>query len=117
MKKFKISMFALIAIVMGIAASAFTSPAIHSNKKPLVTTWFQFMGSDPTNVGQVQNYLNYQYVNGSPCSGSSKICAVDVDGIASPGQNPSNAFSPTLKSELQNVILHGNSYGDISKKP
>lgn len=117
MKKFKISVFAVIAIVMGIAASAFTSPNFHSNKKPLVITWFQFMGSDPTNVADVQNYMNYQYVNGSPCSGSSKICAVDVNGIASSGQHPSNAFSSTLKNELQNVILHGNSYGDISKKP
>ncbi|HXS55665.1 MAG TPA: hypothetical protein VN726_06050 [Hanamia sp.] len=117
MKKFKISMIAVFAIVMGIAASAFTSSPVNSNMKPLTTTWFQFMGSDPTNVADVQNYQNYSYVNGLPCSGSSRICAVQVDGPTTPGAQPSSAFSSTLKSELQNVILHGNSYGDISKKP
>jgi hypothetical protein len=117
MKHFKISMIAVVAIVMGIAASAFTSSTAKSNKKPLTVTWFQFMGSDPTNVSEVQNYQNYNYVNGQPCSGSSLICAVDVDGATTVGAHPSSPFTTTLKAELQNVILHGNSYADISKKP
>lgn len=54
MRHFKISMIAVLAIVMGIAASAFTSNRANSNKKPLTTTWFQFMGSDPTNVADLR---------------------------------------------------------------
>jgi hypothetical protein len=40
-----------------------------------------------------------------------------VNGPATPGAQPSSAFSTTLKNELQDVILNGHSYGDISKKP
>ncbi len=118
MKRLKISTFAVIAIIMGIAASAFTSSkVINPSKGPLAFTWFQFMGSDPNNLSQVQNYLNYNYQTGLPCSGSSKICAVETNGTATVGQHPSSAFSTTLKNELSDVINNGGSYADISKKP
>lgn len=102
-------MIAVVAIVMGIAASAFTS--VHSSKadSPSTMTWFQFTGSDPTDLAQVQNYLNYSYTNGQACSGSTtKICAVQVDGQATPGQHPASAFSTTLKNEIKDVVQNGN---------
>lgn len=53
MKKFKISMFALIAIVMGIAASAFT--VVHTNVRPKAenTYWF-LMDASGTQVTTTQ---------------------------------------------------------------
>jgi hypothetical protein len=117
MKRLKISMFAVIAIVMGIAASAFTTSKMTSpDKGQLTTTWFQFMGTDPTDVSQVQDNTNYSYGTGLPCSGSNRICAVFTDGVASADEQPEE-FSDQLKSELENVILHGSSYSDISKRP
>jgi hypothetical protein len=117
MKHLKISIVAVVAIVMGIAASAFTSKKIVKDEAPETMTWFQFTGSDPTNVAQVQNYLNYSYTDGQPCSGlTNKICAVEANGVASPGQHPSSAFSSTLKSELQDVIDNGSTYPDITQR-
>lgn len=118
MKQFKISMFAVIAIVMGIAASAFTTSKMASpDKGQLTTTWFQFMGTDPTDLSQVQDYNNYSYVDGTPCSGSTnKICAVEADGVASSGQHPSAGFSSTLKSELSDVVNNVATYPDISQR-
>ncbi|HEU5054507.1 MAG TPA: hypothetical protein VFT78_15435 [Hanamia sp.] len=116
MKKIKVSLFAVIAIVMGIAASAFT----HRHeiiKHPATLTWFSFTGSDPTDAAQVKNSMNYTWTNGQACSGSTnKVCAVRVDGIASPGQHPSSSFSSTLQSELQDVIDNTNSYPDITQR-
>jgi hypothetical protein len=118
MKQIKVSIFAVIAIVMAIAASAFTKVK-HSNAiHPSTLTWFRFAGSDPTDPVQVKNYMNYTWTDGQPCSGSTnQICAVQVDGIASSGQHPSSVFSPTLKSELQNVIDDpANSYSDVTQR-
>lgn len=117
MKHLKISMFAVVAIVMGIAASAFTSSkSVNFGKEPLTYTWFKFTG-DPTNLSQIQDYTNYSYVNGLPCSGSNLICAVEANGTASMGQHPSAPFSSTLKTELANEFNHTGSYPDISQKP
>jgi hypothetical protein len=103
MKHLKISMIAVLAIIMGIAASAFTTSNGKSpDKGKLTIAWFQFMGSDPTDVSQVQDNTNYSYVNGLPCSGSNRICAVNTDGVASQNGQP-DAFSQTLKDELQGV--------------
>lgn len=117
MKHFKISMIAVIAIVMGIAASAFTTNN-QSNEEHgrLTTAWFQFMGSDPTNLSQVQDNTNYSYQSGLPCSGSNHICAVQTAGVASSGAQP-DPFTQQLKDELADVVTNGASYSDISKKP
>jgi hypothetical protein len=117
MKKFKMSFFGILAISLGISISAFTGrKAGEPANIPLTVTWFKFMGSDPTTVSQVQNSANYSYVNGQPCSGSNLICAVNTSGTATSGHQP-DPFSPALKSELQDVINNGSSYGDISKRP
>ena len=67
MKKFKVSIFAVIAIVMGIAASAFTAP-----KAPLSDGWFTInANADPTLAA------SYTYSGASsPCSGSDVLCAI-----------------------------------------
>jgi hypothetical protein len=90
---------------MGIASSAFTINH-HSGKiHPTTLTWFRFSGSDPTNPTQVKNSMNYTWTDGQPCSGpTNKICAVQVDGVASQGQHPASSFSPALQGKLQDVI-------------
>lgn len=67
MKRFKISIFAVIAIVMGIAASAFTAPQTN-----LSDGWFTLnANSDPTQAS------SYTYSGTtSPCSGSDVLCAI-----------------------------------------
>jgi hypothetical protein len=67
MKKIKVSIFAVIAIVMGIAASAFTAP-----KAPLSDGWFKINpNADPTMAS------SYTYSGtASPCSGSDVLCAI-----------------------------------------
>ena len=114
MKKYIIGM---VAIILAVAGSAFTAhKTVVSANSPNTTAWFTFMGSDPTDLSQVQDNTNYTYVSGLPCSGSSKICAVQTSGVASSGHQP-DPFTSTLKTELQNVINSGTSYPDISKKP
>jgi len=102
MKKFKISMIAVIAIVMGIAASAFTSTSSVNHKAPTTTAWFQFTGSDPSNLTQLEDNTKYSYVNGLPCSGQSVICAVQYTGNATVGSHP-DAFSSAFKTRITNV--------------
>lgn len=60
-------MFAVIAIVMGIAASAFTVP-----KANLTDAWFTINGtSDPSLA------TNYTYSGAtSPCNGTIELCAI-----------------------------------------
>lgn len=116
MKHFKISFLAVFAVVLGIAASAFTTKGKSTESGKFTIAWFQFMGSDPTDLSQVQDNTNYSYQTGLPCSGSNRICAVHTDGIATQGEQPS-PFSDQLKSELQDVVNNGASYSDISKKP
>ena len=116
MKHLKISMIAFAAIVLGIAASAFTS---HETTKTvngkLLTNWYQFMG-DPSILSQVQDNTKYQYQGGSPCSGSNEVCAVKTTGSTTTGSHP-DAFSADLKSRLQEVFNQTNSYADISQEP
>ena len=102
MKKFKISMFALIAIVMGIAASAFTArKPVKASNHPLATTWFKFMG-DPANLTELEDNTEYSYVDGLACSGQDVICAVLYTGTPASGDHP-DAFSSAFKTRITNV--------------
>ena len=67
MKKFKISLFAVIAIVMGIAASAFTAP-----KVKLTDAWFTINGSADPSLASSYTYSGTT----SPCSGKDELCAI-----------------------------------------
>lgn len=68
MKKFKISLFAVIAIVMGIAASAFTVPKVN-----LTDAWFTINGSADPSLASSYTYSGMT----SPCSGTHKLCAIE----------------------------------------
>ena len=114
MKRLKISTFALIAIIMGIASSAFTAQKqIKANNHPLTTTWFKFMG-DPTNLTQLKDNTEYSYVDGLACSGQAVICAVLYTGAAASGQHP-DAFSSAFKTRITNVY-NGSSDPAISEE-
>ena len=115
MKHFKMSMFAVIAIVMGIAGSAFTNNKAVKVKSTLNTGWFQFMG-DPTNLSEIQDNAKYSYEGGIPCSGSAEVCAVQTTGVLSTGNHP-DAFSNDLKSRLSEVYNQTSTYADISQEP
>ncbi|HEY8659195.1 MAG TPA: hypothetical protein VIL78_09165 [Hanamia sp.] len=84
MKKIKVSIFAVIAIVMGIAASAFTVPSAH-----LTDAWFTInAGADPNLAS------SYTYVGtSSPCSGSSVLCA--IEGVRD-GSNPDQPLQSSV---------------------
>lgn len=117
MKKIKISGFTLAAMLIGIAFSSFTaSDAPKTGNGSLVTTWFKFQGST-SSLSQIQDYNNYMYEDGLPCAGSSKVCAVETQGIASPGEKSTSPFSTALKSKLSQVFNHTATYGDISQQP
>jgi hypothetical protein len=68
MKKFKISMIAVFAIVMGIAASAFTVP-----KTNLTDAWFTINGSSDPSLATSYTYSGQT----SPCSGNDVLCAIE----------------------------------------
>lgn len=68
MKHFKISMIAVVAIVMGIAASAFTLP-----KAPRSEGWFTINPNSDPNLAS-----SYTYSAETPaCSASDVLCAIE----------------------------------------
>lgn len=101
-----IPLFAIaIGLVLALATSGFRTEKISAPDGRVVTTWFEFTGSDPTNLSQVKNYLNYTYDDGQPCSGlTNKICAVETEGTAQTGQHPAAPFSSTLQGEIEDVV-------------
>ena len=108
-------MVAVIAVVMGAAASAFTiHTPVNSDKDELVTTWFKFTGTDPTDLNQLKNNMEYEYVNGLPCSGEDLICAVRYTGVADEGEHPT-AFSVPFQSRIA-AVYAGGSDVDISEE-
>jgi hypothetical protein len=113
MKKFKISMIAVVAIVMGIAVSAFTAQKPAKANHPLTTTWFKFMG-DPSNLSQLKDNTEYSYVDGLPCSGQDIICAVQYTGNATVGSHP-DPFSSAFQSRITNVY-NGSTDAAISEE-
>ena len=88
-------MFAVMAIAMGIAASAFTLPA----KRPLTNAWFTYNG------GAVSVPANYTYSGSMPSwSGSNSLC--EFEGIRQPAPNQS---LPTQAS-LNNASSQSNGF-------
>ena len=70
-------MFAVIAIVMGIAASAFTAP-----KANFAEVWFTIAPASNPNLASSYTYAG---VN-SPCEGVDELCAIKgTEDIANPG--------------------------------
>lgn len=67
------------------------------------TGWFKFMGTDPTNLTQVQDNTKYEYVDGQPCTGGDLICSVKYTGTLTLGQHPAS-FSPSFKQRIADVV-------------
>lgn len=111
MKRIKISRIAVIALVMGIAASAFT------NQKPSLerqsTNWYKFVGTSYT-LQNVLDHDQYEYVPSQPCSGSSAICGVETEGPSMEDASP-DEFTTDLKNRLTSVFNtpSNNPYSDI----
>lgn len=79
MKKFKVSIVALVAIFMAIGGSAFTA----ATTAPTVDEWFLYDGS-----GSVNDPSNYNYTGSiSSCSANVRLCAFKGQRQASPNQN------------------------------
>lgn len=85
MKKFKISILAIFAIIIGIAGSAFTSP----NSKLQTDNWYVLAnGTDPT------VRTNYTLSTEPDCEASPEtVCAIQVpESTTNPSQNALNAI-------------------------
>jgi hypothetical protein len=85
MKKFKISIIAVMALIMGIAASAFTAPV----NSPTVNEWFTYDGSGPLNAPASYTYAG----STATCSGHVQFCEFKGIRQASP-----NDMLPTQTS-------------------
>jgi hypothetical protein len=106
MKRIQISVIAVVAIVMGIAASAFTAP-----KVSLTDAWFSINdGADP-NLASSYTYAGTT----SPCSGSTRLCA--IEGV----RDSSNPDQP-LQSSVDDASTASNNFtqqvtGQVEFKP
>lgn len=81
MKKIKISLLGVSAILLGICSSAFTS-APDAGNATLLDGWFKYNGGTNTNPA------NYSYVGTSaPCDDAVTYCAMKGDRQASPNQS------------------------------
>lgn len=100
MKKFKVSLFAVLAVILAITASSFTVSPVHTADEE----WFIFDGGTMTVPG------NYSYAGSNPgCEGSARLCAIKVlnDGSGSPDQsaltslyNSSNSFAQEIPGSV-----------------
>lgn len=96
MKNLKISVFAVIAIVMGIAVSAFTE------KSPVTspdTLYFYEYTSSSTAQADIQNIANYQRETES-CGGGDHVCGVFLPTNKPSGQQPVASEFNAEKSDL-----------------
>lgn len=103
MKRIKISMMAVVAIVLGVAASAFTVP-----KANFTDAWFTIQNPSAPNVASSYAY----YGTTSPCSSNDHLCAIKGTRDVSPNQNlplqssvdaaktASNNFTHTVANEV-----------------
>lgn len=112
MKKFKISMIAVMAIVLGIAASAFTSVKVHPPKGVLTVSWFKYTG-DPTDLTQLQTNTMYDNESVEPCNGEDLICAVHYTALSS-GLHPA-PFDAAFKARIS-AVKNGGTDADIAQE-
>ena len=85
MKKFKISLFAVMAVILAITASSFTVKSIKTNTED----WFAYGGGTMTDPN------SYTYAGSEPsCAGTVRLCAIKVlnDGSGSPDQTALNSL-------------------------
>lgn len=93
MKRLKISMIAVIALIMGMAASAFNVKDTN-----LTDGWFTIQ-----NPSAPDNAASYMYYGAtSPCSGSTVLCAIQGT------RDPSNPAQPLQSSVNTDKAASGN---------
>ncbi|SEN01499.1 hypothetical protein SAMN05192574_102182 [Mucilaginibacter gossypiicola] len=98
----------VLAIVIALSASAFTTKKANSN-------FYIYTGS--TSQADIQNISNYQSSTLAPCSGSSDVCGVTMTTSRPAGQTPVasefNAEKANLWSSQQG---HAAADGNIEMK-
>jgi hypothetical protein len=99
MKKFKISMLAVAALVIGLVASSFTIP--QSSKKTLTDEWFIYKGT-----GSMTDPSRYDYQGSDPgCPNTNVLCAVKVQNDSGvPNQDALDALSSSTSGFSHTVI-------------
>ena len=75
MKKFKVSLMAVLAIVIGIAASSFTT----QKPAPSTMNWYEYVGTDPANADHYQLLTSEPICEELPI----EVCAVQTNEGAS----------------------------------
>lgn len=91
MKKIKVSIFAVMAIVMGIAASAFTTKTPAKSPDTLFFYKYQLTSTTQANI---QNIANYKRESLS-CSGTNHVCGILLPTDQGANQQPlASEFNP-----------------------
>lgn len=96
MKKIKISLFAIIAIVMGVAGSAFTNNPV---EKVNSVTYFYEYTSSSTLKDDVQNIDNYVRRTKS-CNSGIHVCGVSLEATNPSSQKPDVQLFNDVKDDL-----------------
>lgn len=96
MKKIKVSIFAVIAIVMGIAASAFTPKEVLNKSDNLFYYRYASSQTDQTNIQTISNYER----SSLSCSGTNHVCGVLLPTDKSLGQQPDASEFNAEKGDL-----------------
>jgi hypothetical protein len=96
MKKFKISLLAIFAIVIGIAGSAFTTrPSV----KPLDTYFYKYQPNNTDGLMVDANWQSIPSVESASCSGNGVICVVHLsvapDEFGNPDLNAAGIDDPS----------------------
>lgn len=112
MKHLKISMIAVIAIVMGIAASAFNLK--NAEVQPKNASYFYLYTSTSTAQGDIQNISNYER-NPLNCNTGSHVCGVNLPTDQPTGQPPVSSEFDAAKANLWSSEQAG-SATDVSIK-
>lgn len=67
------------------------------------TRWYEFVGSDPTDIDQLLDNTLYELTNSQPCAGQAFICAVKAEGSDTQGDHP-DSFSKDLEEQIRDVL-------------
>lgn len=97
MKNLRMSLFAAVAIIMGIAASAFTTKEVPAKSSNL--QYFYEYTSSSTAQSDIQNIANYARAS-DDCTGSNHVCGVYLPTNKPLGQQPVASEFNAEKSDL-----------------
>lgn len=73
-------MLPILAVIVGVAASAFTTTRPNSKATNLSDTWYQYDGPAQQTIPDRETASNYIKLSGTPlCSGANNECAVELN--------------------------------------